>query len=269
MFATAVLLLGVVGVAPDGGPPSARDLLAAGDAAWQSRGDPARLSEALDDYRQAAERDPGDGAAELRLARAEAFRALRDPGVGADAWPRASRAAERALRRLAPRWAAAVDAGDARAAAASVDASGAEALYWLSLAAYSAAQLKGFGAVLAVKDVAIASMERAAELDPRIDCAGPHRALGAWRAGLPVAVGGGAEHARVEFEKALAIGPQCQLSRVREAETLFVLLQDRKSFEATLREVLASAGSDGPWEPENALARGLARELLDREGRLF
>ncbi|HEU4382764.1 MAG TPA: hypothetical protein VFR85_04595, partial [Anaeromyxobacteraceae bacterium] len=137
------------------------DLLARGDAAFAGRDDPARLAQALDAYRRAAAEAPGDPAAELRLARALAFRALSEPA--AEAWPPAARAAERALRRLAPAFAAAADAGKGPAEAASrVEAPGAEALYWLSLATWSSAQQKGVSALLAVKDAALAMMERAA-----------------------------------------------------------------------------------------------------------
>jgi hypothetical protein len=268
MLASAALALGLVLLAPDA-RPAPEDLRALGDAAWDARGDPARLVAALDAYRRLAAEQPGEPAVELRLARAEAFRALENPAEASDAWIRASRAAERALRRLSPRWAAAVDAGEPVEAAAQVDESGAEALYWLALAAWSGAQAKGFSAILAVKDVALASMERAAELDGTTDCAGPHRALGAWKAALPAAVGGGADRARIHFEKALSLGPRCRLTRLREAETLFVLLQDKKEFESALEEVLSSADADPRWAPEDAIARRMARELLTREPRLF
>ena len=268
MPASLALALGLAALAADGGPSPA-DLVTRGDAAFAGRSDPARLAEAIDAYRRAAALVPGDPEAELRLARAEAFRALRSPGEAAEAWPLAGSAAERALRRIAPGWAAAVDAGSPVAAAAGVEAPGAEPLYWIALAAWSGAQAKGLAAVLAVKDVALASMERAAALDGSIDCGGPHRALGAWRAALPAAVGGGAERSRAHFEKALALGPRCQLNRVREAETLCVLLQDRKGFEAALGAVLAPADPDPRWGPENDVARRMARELLAREDRLF
>jgi len=267
MIALAVLALSLSAPAPVAAVPG--DLLSRGDAAMAARGDPAQLSAALAAYREAAALRPGDPEVELRLARAEAFRARANPAEAADAWGRASRAAERALRRLSPAWATAVDAGDPVAAAAKVDLPGAEALYWLALASWSGAQGKGFAALLAVKDVALASMERAAALDGGIDCAGPYRALGAWRAALPAAVGGGAARARGEFEKAVSLGPRCRLTKVREAETLFVLLQDRKAFEAALTEVLAPGEADPRFGPEDEMARSRARELLAREDRLF
>lgn len=247
------------------------DLLAQGEAAWAGRDDPARLAAALDAYRRAAADSPGDPAAELGLARALAFRAQAEPGVAGEAWPAAARAAERALRRLAPAFAAAVDAGAAPAeAAARVEAPGAEPLYWLALATWSSAQQKGVSALLAVKDAALAMMERAAALDERVDFGGPQRALGAWRASLPGPAGGGAAAARTHFERARAVAPAYQLTRVREAETLCVLLQDRARFEALIGEVLAADEAALPEAaPENRLAKRLAEGLRARAGRLF
>ncbi len=65
-------------------------------------------------------------------------------------------------------------------------------------------------------------------------------------------------------------GRTCQLTRVREAQTLLVLLQDRKGFEAALSEVIAFDASRAPeWAPENLAAQREARELLARRDRLL
>jgi hypothetical protein len=248
-------------------------LLAEGDRALLDRGDPARLAAALAAYGRALAQSPGDAAAALRLARAEAFRGLAagDPAHAREAWDASARAAERALRRLAPGWAEAIDRGEDPAAAASrVDAAGAEALYYLAQGAMRAAQATGYAAVLAVKDAALAMMSRAAELDERLDSAGPHRALGAWRAALPFAAGGGASSSRAHFERARALFPGEQLARVAEAETYAVLVQDERLFESLLAEVLAfDPGRDPARAPENRVARRRAQELLDRKARLF
>ncbi|HEU4383646.1 MAG TPA: TRAP transporter TatT component family protein, partial [Anaeromyxobacteraceae bacterium] len=154
--------------------------------------------------------------------------------------------------------------------ASRVEAPGAEALYWLSLATWSSAQQKGVSALLAVKDAALAMMERAAALDERVDFGGPERALGAWRASLPAPAGGGVTAARAHFDRARAVSPGYQLTRVREAETLCVLLQDRARFEALLGEVLAAGeGALPEAAPENRLAKRLAGALKARAGRLF
>jgi len=269
-----LLALGLLAAAvpPEASPhpaPARAALLARGDEAFASRGDPVRLAEAIDSYRRAAALHPGDPEAEIRLARAEAFRALADPDVAREAWVASSSAAERALRRLSPGWAAAVDAGDLVGAPAHVGQEGALALYWLALATWSSAQSKGLAALLAVKAPALAAMERAAALDGVLDCAGPHRALGAWTAALPAAVGGGVARSRRHFEEARARGAGCLLNRVREAESLLVLLQDRAAFGRVLSEVEGAPDVDPLWAPENAVARRLARDLQGRAARLF
>ncbi len=261
----ALLALSLAGGAVD---PAA--LVARGDAAFAERGDPARLADALEAYGLAAAADPG-GPAELRLARASSLRALSDRASATEAWSAAARAAERALRRLSPAWAAAVDAGAGTAeASARVEPPGAEALYWLALATYAGAQARGFAAVLAVKDAALAMMERAAALDERVDFAGPLRALGAWRAGLPGGVGGGAVAARARFERARELFPEFQLTGVWMAETYAVLVQDRRLFDALLSAARDFDAAKAPEiAPENRLARRLAVELLGRRDRLF
>jgi len=247
--------------------------VAEGDRDFALRGDPARLEAALRAYRLAAALKPGDPAAELRLARAEAFHGLaaQTPALSKEAWDASARAAERALRRISPGWAEAIDRGDDPAAsAARVDASGAEALYLLAQGAMRAAQATGYAAVLAVKDAALAMMARTAELDERVDAAGPHRALGAWRAALPVAAGGGAAASRAHFDRARSLAPDDQLAPVAEAETWAVLVQDELRFEKLLDGVLTSdLGRDPARAPENALAKRRANELLQRKARLF
>jgi hypothetical protein len=132
------------------------------------------------------------------------------------------------------------------------------------------AQSRGMSAVLAVREAARALMQRAAELDERVDHGGPRRALGAWLATLPSAAGGGAAAARAQLERARALSPVYQLTKVRDAEVLAVLLQDAARFDALLREVLAFDVAAAPEiAPENRLAQRLARALVARRDRLF
>lgn len=265
------------GVSPPPRPaaeaPRPDALAAQGDAAFLRRGEPGQLEAALAAFRRAVAARPGDPALELRLARAEAFRALGAdaPAEAAEAFDESARAGERALRALSPAWAMAVDAGeDPIGAAARVDAPGAEALYHVARGTMGAAQARGYAAVLAVKDAALAMMARAAELDERLDAGGPHRALGAWRAGLPVAAGGGAAAARAHFERARALFPDEPLARLAEAETLAVLLQDAARFDDLLAEIAAAdPGRDPERAPELALARRRAGELARRKAVLF
>jgi hypothetical protein len=250
-----------------------RAALAEGDGSFARRGDPARLAEALLAYRRAAAERPGEPEAEIRLARAEAFRALAagEAPAAREAWTASARAAERALRTLSPAWAEAIDAGAGAAEAAGrVEGPGAEALYWLGLGTLRAAQGIGYAALLSAKDAVLPTLERSAELDEGLDAAGAHRALGALRAALPVAAGGGAASAQAHFDRARALFPREQLSRVLQAETLAVLLQDGAAFDRLLAEVAAFDPAGWPErEPENAVARERARALAARRARLF
>ena len=213
----------------------------------------------------------GDPSALLGVARAQAFRARLEPAHAAEAWREAGRAAEVALQRVAPDFAAAVARGESPArAAARVGAGGAEPLYYLGLAGMGMAQERGMSAVLAVRGGAMALLERAAELDETVDRGGPRRALGAWRATLPSAAGGGAAAARRELARARALFPAEPFTDLEEARTLAVLLQDRDRFDALLRGVQTHDEARVPERaPEARLARKLALELAARRDRLF
>jgi hypothetical protein len=245
--------------------------MAEGDAAWERRGEPAELLTALAAWRRVAAARPGQAELELRLARGEGFRALAAqlPAEALSAHDASSRAAERALAALAPRFAAALSEGRPVAeAAALVEAPGAEPLYWLAVGRLGVAQGAGPAAVLAVKDLALPLLLRAAALDERLDAAGPLRALGAWSALLPASAGGGVEAARTRFARAAELFPDEPWRRVEEARTLAVLLQDKAAFERLLGEVL-SAPPATERAAEQAVAKRRAREWLDKRARLF
>ena len=256
---------------PPLGPEALAALLAEGDAAWTRRGEPAELVTALSAWRRAAVARPSQAELELRLARGEGFRALAAqlPAEALSAHDACSRAAERALAALAPRFAAALLEGrPVGEAAALVEAPGAEPLYWLAVGRLGVAQANGPAAVLAVKDHALPLLLRAAALDERLDAAGPLRALGAWSALLPASAGGGVEAARTRFSRAAELFPDEPWRRVEEARTLAVLLQDRAAFVRLLGEVLAAPPAT-ERAAEQAVAKRRARQWLDKRARLF
>jgi hypothetical protein len=213
----------------------------------------------------------GDPASDLREARAQALRAQAGPAAAEEAWMLTLRAAERALRALAPEWARAVDRGeDAGRAARLVGAPGAEALYLVALGGMGMARQRGFAALLMADGTVRPSMERAAALDERLDGAGPRRALGAWLAVLPSAGGGGAARSRAAFARARELEPRDMRTPLAEAETLAVLLQDRALFQRLLEEVLRFDPASAPeLRAGNEIARRRAQELQDRADRLF
>ena len=269
MLALVLALVAASPVSPAGQAHARAEAIARGDRAFAERDAPARLAEAIEVWSGAAATGATDPQLELRLARAQAFRALAEPASAAAAWAACSRSAERALRALSAPWTRAVESGDLVGAPAAVGPEGAEALHWLALATWNGAAQKGPAAILAVKDAALAAMERAAALDGSTDCGGPHRALGAWKAALPAGIGGGVARSRRHFEQARALGPGCLLTPVAEARSLLVLLQDRAAFDRTLAEVERAGDADPRWAPENALARRDARLLRADASRLF
>ncbi len=240
--------------------------LASADAAYAERLDLARLKAAIAGFEEAAALRPDEPAPLVRLARAHAFRAELAPAEAREAWGAAGRAAEGALRLLAPSFEEALRRGEAPGEAAkAVGVNGAEPLYLLGEAGMGLARQRGMAAILAVKDGALALVERAASLDERVDRAGPRRVLGAWRATLPTAAGGGVAASRRELERARQLFPDELLTDVEEARTLAVLLQDEKRFESLLVRVLASEKKASSKErPDDELARRRARELLAR-----
>jgi hypothetical protein len=247
--------------------------LAEGDQAWAARDEPAKLAAALAAFRRAASLRPGDPPVELRLARAEALRALSTPVAteAKSAWDAASRAGERALRARAPTFAAAIDRGDDPVAAATLlQAADAEPLYWLAVGRLRVAQATGPMAVMVTKDVVLGLLERTAALDERLDRAGPHRWLGALCAALPAAAGGGVARSQSHFDRARALAPEDPYRPVLEAETLAVLLQDRARFDALLVEVFArDPKAERPLAAEILAARRIAESLAARRARLF
>lgn len=249
---------------------AAASALQAGDLAWAERAAPSRAAEAAARYAEAAALRPGDPQVELRLCRARAFQAAAS-GPAGPGWIEVVRPAERALRRLSPAWAQAIDRGeDLGQAAQQVERPAAEPLYWLALGTMGLARERGLAALLLTGAPARRAMEKVAELDERVDEAGPRRALGAWLAVLPSAGGGGAGRSRAAFARARELAPRCQRTRVAEAESLAVLLQDRALFDRLLAEVLAfDLQTDPAWAPENEQAQRRARELLGKRDRLF
>jgi hypothetical protein len=245
--------------------------MAAARAAFARREDKGQLAEACGRLSLAASLAPTNPEPLLLLARAQAFRAQAFPGEAIEAWREAAAAAERALALAAPGFGERVARGEPSAsAAASVERAGAESLYWLGFATLGMGQARGVAALLAVKDESQALLARAAALDEAVDHGGPRRALGTLLATVPSAAGGGAAAARAELERARALAPDYQLTRVRDAEVLAVLLQDGARFDGLLRDVLAYDPERAPQiAPENRLAQRLARDLQKRRDRLF
>jgi hypothetical protein len=117
-------------------------------------------------------------------------------------------------------------------------------------------------ALVAELDIVRALMQRCAEIDERYYWAGSRLTLGALAAGLPVALGGKPDRAKVEFERAVELtGGKHLMTRVLYAKSVGVQLGDRAFFEKSMRDIIAA---DPDAEPTLALANRLAQRRAAR-----
>ena len=143
---------------------------------------------------------------------------------------------------------------------AQVGPAGAEGLYLEAVCSAQWARTQGFTQLVERRLELIAELQRAAELAPALDSAGPDRELGALYAALPSYAGGDLGLARHHLEAAGARAPGAAANHLEFARAVAVKAQDRQLFETQLQ--LAAASAD-----PGAAAR--AAELLSREDDLF
>jgi hypothetical protein len=169
--------------------------------------------------------------------------------------------AHRAWSAQFPTAAAQIDGAQPLAGAyAQVGPSGAEALYLEAVCSAQWARTQGFTQLVERRLELAAELQRAAELAPALDSAGPDRELGALYAALPSYAGGDLALARHYFEAAGARAPGAAANHLDFARSVAVKAQDRQLFETQLRLAAASI------EPGAAVR---AAELLSREDDLF
>ena len=182
------------------------------------------------------------------------------PAVARDAQACAADA-HRAWSRQFPNAGAQVDGSHPAAEVyAQVGAAGAEALYLEAVCSAAWARTQGFTQLVERRLELIEELQRAVQLAPALDGAGPDRELGALYGALPSYAGGDLAEARRHFEAAAARAPDEARNHLEFARAVAVKAQDRQLFETQLR--LAAASKD----PADA-AR--AAELLSREDDLF
>jgi predicted anti-sigma-YlaC factor YlaD len=134
-------------------------------------------------------------------------------------------------------------------------------LYWTSLAWFAAISLDKTNSELAADQFrAEALMRRALALDEGWERGSIHDFLISWE-GRGEAVGGSYERARRHLERARELAQNKRASAlVNYAETVSVARQDRKEFEALLREALAV-------DPDVVIDMRLANVLYQRRAR--
>ncbi len=161
---------------------------------------------------------------------------------------------------------------DPKAAVGEVGKSEVPLLYWTAAAWGSAITLsKDNPDVVADQPLAEALIDRALELDEGYDHGAIHGFLITYEPARPGAEAGAAERARKHFARAVELSEGKLASPyVSLAESVSVVKQDRKEFEALLNQALAiDADAKPEWRLANLVTQRRARWLLGREERLF
>jgi tetratricopeptide (TPR) repeat protein len=253
------------------------ELVPRAEDAWENRGDPVRLEEALLLMDQQVALQP-NAATYVRLARGHHFRA--ETVLGPDNAPSADRraayargldAAEKALAMQAPELVSAVRHHAVwETALQKAPEAAAPALYWYALNLARWAELDSPLSVLRNRDRVLSSLRRSMELDPHYNLAGAHRYFGTYYAvALPLA-GRNLERAQRHFHQSLSRAPMAFSTKVLMAEHLATAQGDRKLFERLLKDVLESEPGIIPdMVPEQAVEKAKAAALLRKANQLF
>jgi predicted anti-sigma-YlaC factor YlaD len=161
---------------------------------------------------------------------------------------------------------------DAAGAAARAGKRDVPLLYWTAASWGALISLsKDNGAVTVDLPAVEAMMRRALALDEGFDEGAIHDFFIAYEGGRPAAAGGSAERARKHLERALVLSHGHRAAPlVSFAETVSVANQDRKEFEALLKQALAiDVNADPDQRLANLIEQRRARWLLSRADDLF
>ncbi len=266
-------------------------MLADADAAWQARGDRAKLEQAIATWEKAAktaspnldEAARKEKLAEIYTSLARGYYLLADSHTRLQAeddelndqmmgeFEKGVTAAEKAIALRDPKFAAAVaaDANNWKTAVKSADPKAAGPLYWYATNMGKWALLEGIATILARKDDIKATMDWMIQQDETYFYGAPHRYFGAYHCKVPIG-GGDPPKAKASFEKAIEIGPNYLATRVLMAESYATLVGDRELFETLLNETIAAnPDADPSIGPENRLEQAKAKRLLERADDFF
>jgi tetratricopeptide (TPR) repeat protein len=264
----------------------AQELVAAGDAAWEERGDKARLVEAITRWEEAAKLDlTAELAAKLSRAHyllGDGYYALEENLEGRDAeYQKGLDWATQALKLAAPEFAAAM-AGGAKHAEAIRKApkEAVPAMYWYATNLGKWAATKGFATRLKYKDDLKATMEQVQALEPAYFYHAALRYFGGFEAATSGIAGGSLDKSKENFEKAIQAAPEYLGTKVLMADFLATKLQKdedkdgepdgKKMFKRLLEEVVAADPDVDPAiAAENKLEQEKARKLLSKIDELF
>lgn len=242
---------------------------AEGDAAWEQRGDKAKLIEAITKWEAAFEKSPG---AELaaKLARAhyllgDGYYVLENNHEGRDAeYQKGLDWATRSLKLSAPEFTKAMSEGKRHAEAITLASKeSVPAMYWYATNLGKWAATKGFTTRLKYKDDIKATMAHVKSLDEMYFYAAPWRYFGSFEAVTAGLAGGSLEKSEEAYKKAVELAPNYLGTKVLWADFLCTKKQDKEMFKKLLEEVIAADPKvDAAIEPENRIEQAKAKKLL-------
>ena len=243
--------------------------LSEADAAWEARGDKAKLLEAIAKWESLFQTSPtAEIAAKLSRAHyllGDGFFALENKIEERDAeYQRGLDWATRSLKLSAPEFAKAMTEGKKHAEAITLaPKESVPGMYWYATNLGKWAASKGFATRLRYKDDIKATMEHVKSLDESFFYAAPWRYFGGFEAVTAGLAGGSLEKSEVNFKKAVELAPQYLGTKVLWADYLCTKKQDKETFKKLLAEVVAAdAKVDPAIEPENVIEQKKAQKLL-------
>ena len=242
---------------------------AEGDAAWEQRGDKARLVEAITKWEAAFEKAPSPEVAN-KLARGhyllgDGYYVLENNAEGRDAeYQKGLDWATRSLKISAPEFTKAMSAGKKHAEAITLaPKESVPAMYWYATNLGKWAASKGFATRLRYKDDIKATMTHVKSLDEMFFYAAPWRYFGSFEAVTAGLAGGSLEKSEENYKKAVELAPNYLGTKVLWADFLCTKKQDKVMFKKLLDEVIAAdAKIDPAIEPENTIEQAKAKKLL-------
>jgi hypothetical protein len=271
VFAMIVLIFSALGAkgikAATGNLPP---ILAQAESLWSLRGQPAQARRCLSAYTEAASSMPGDGAVWVRLARIRCLVAMyiEKDATQRDALLKAGMdAAHHALDRSPSFQVEFSKSKSEKKAAKTTGKEAIDALYWYGVNLGIWASDKSIFTRLANKSTLEAINQRVLDLDEAYFFAAPHRFFGVLPTKVP---GGNLAESKRHFERALALAPNCFISRTLYAENYAVKAKDKTLFLAQLDYVLNTSSDLVPeLAPENRYEKEKARALKARVGEFF
>lgn len=144
------------------------------------------------------------------------------------------------------------------------------AIYWSAASLGKWAKFTGIAAALKYKTRIKAMIKTVEKLEPDYFYGAISRYWGGFYSIAPSFAGGDMKKSKEYFEKSISISPEYLGTKVLMADVYYTKVGDKKEFEKSLKEVLASKFDTHPeLGPENALEKKKAKKLLEKMDDLF